>query len=326
MPTTPLRRTITPRIPTYAEDTEAPRSLVRRVPPVKEESTIRPQRGVAGTEAAPAPSPINPIKTPPAGGTPVRPAPARPARPPGMTNTPGSVPSQAQANVDAAKAKLAQVGPGYVGSIHAAPGSYTEARPAGSTPVRSAGPGTAPGHGGIDVRSYTGSLYSPGGPVPNPGYQPQPSAEASADRVLRARFGPPPNERGQIDVSRAPTPPDKYTVQAPRMLGEAVPGATPNETTMNVPPALPPQQQTEAANPLTGDRTAQPEGTTTELPSNAREAGFIQRGQNVPRGTDAAPGGTVGGSGLYARKFASPQSASAYAGYVKRLFGDPQIA
>src|SRR6185369_2333009 len=70
---------------------------------------------------------------------------------------------------------------------------------------------TAPGHGGIDVRSYTGSMwpqYNPRfrsvmEPVPVAGYQRGPSSEEIADRALRARFGAPPNERGTIDVSRS---------------------------------------------------------------------------------------------------------------------------
>ncbi len=93
------------------------------------------------------------------------------------------------------------------------------------------------------------------------------------------------------------------------------------------PPATPPpQQQTEAVYPLSGATSTQPQDTTSQLPNDARQAGFSQRGQGVPRGTDAADGMTVGGTGLYARRFASPQAANIYHEYTKRLFGDPQIA
>jgi len=232
----------------------------------------------------------------------------------------GAQPQTAQQSVDQARQRMQQVGAGYTGSVWSAPGSYTAARPAGAapsggagapvgtaaqpspnptapvrtTPLTPAGPGPAPGRGGIDVRSYTGSMYSRGGAMPNPGYQPQPSAEAAADRALKARFGPPPNERGQIDLSIDP---------------RSRPVA--------------PAQQTEAANPLTGTASTQMEGTSA--PINAGKAmGFTQRGAGVPRGNDASGGANVGGTGLYARRFATPQSAAMYSDYVKRLFGEGQ--
>ncbi len=45
---------------------------------------------------------------------------------------------------------------------------------------------TAPGHGGIDVNSYTGSMYN-GTAQPRAGYQPAPTFEAAADKILSAR-------------------------------------------------------------------------------------------------------------------------------------------
>src|SRR5687768_7844380 len=47
---------------------------------------------------------------------------------------------------------------------------------------------------GIDVKSYTGSMWN-GTATAIPGYSPQPSAEAGADRALTAQFGPSPAER-----------------------------------------------------------------------------------------------------------------------------------
>ena len=61
-----------------------------------------------------------------------------------------------------------------------------------SAALRSANPA------GIDVRSYSGSLYqgnmAPVAAVPG-------AMEATADAALRSRFGPPPNERGAVDVA-----------------------------------------------------------------------------------------------------------------------------
>lgn len=244
------------------------------------------------------------------------------------TRPQGAQPQTAQQSVDQARQRMAQVGSGYTGSIWSEPGSYTAARPAGAapsggagapvgtaaqpspnptapvrtTPLTPTGPGTAPGRGGIDVRSYTGSMwqqYNPanaGAMAPRaiPGYQTKPSAEAAADRALKARFGPPPNERGQIDLSIDPR-------------------SRP----------IAPAQQTEAANPLTGTASTQMESTSA--PVNAGKAmGFTQRGAGVPRGNDASGGANVGGTGLYARRFATPQSAAMYSDYVRRLFGDGQ--
>lgn len=229
-------------------------------------------------------------------------------------------PLTAQQSVDQARQRMAQVGAGYTGSIWSDPGSYTAARPANTAPSPGAnapvgtaaqpspnptqpvraglrmptpGPSTAPGRGGIDVRSYTGSMYRPGA-TPTPGYQPQPSAESAADRALRARFGPPPNERGQIDIAAGTSPVRSVPVTPP--------------------------QQTEAANPLTGTSTTQMPSTTSAI-NPGRAMGFTQRGAGVPRGMDATGGSSVGGTGLYARQFSNPQSAAIYTDYVKRLFG-----
>lgn len=213
------------------------------------------------------------------------------------------------------------------------------------------------GRGGIDVKSYAGSRYAPGGGVPKEGYTPQPTFEDSADRILRGRFGAPPNERGQTDVqpgglvipstkqavdawdktgtpARAAVPPP-YSTPAPAgeevgepagladeageppVAGAASPSIAP-PITPSTPKQPQPQQQTEAANPLTGDRTGQPDGTTAPLPTGTA-AGFSSRGGAVPKGQDAT---TLAGSGLYARRFSNPVAANTYAQFTRRLFGD----
>jgi hypothetical protein len=220
-PATGARRTVVSRVPSYAKDTAA---------------APLPSSGIVGTAAAPSPSSINPIKMPATGMQQTR-TPVRPAM------VPQAPAGSAQDSVNAARAKLAEVGPGYVGSIYGKPGSYTEARPA-PTPVRPS--------------------FSAGGPV------------------------------------------------------RQTPGAS-----LPVQPITPPApQQTEAANPLTGDRNGQMEDTTAAIQDPARAVGFSSRGGGNPRGTDVMPGGAnTGGTGVYARTFASPSSAQVYDQYVRRLFG-----
>lgn len=96
-----------------------------------------------------------------------------------------------------------------------------------------------------------------------------------------------------------------------------------------------PPQQTERANPLTGDNNIPMEGVTTPV----ARAPFVQRGGATPGGQDvaaavktteteddniatsmAATQSRIGGAGSFARKFGSPQSASAYDAYVRRLY------
>ena len=192
-----------------------------------------------------------------------------------------------------------------------------------------------PGRGGIDVKSYAGSRYAPGGGTPIAGYTPQPTADEAADKILRQRFGAPPDERGTVDIARGgPTAaPQQPAYDASEEAGELDPlsdeaGEPPVAGAASIalaPPATPstpkqpqPQQQTEAANPLTGDRTGQPDGTSVPLPTGAA-AGFSSRGAGVPKGQDAT---TLAGTGLYARRFSNPLAANAYSQFTRRLFGD----
>ena len=77
-----------------------------------------------------------------------------------------------------------------------------------------------------------------------------------------------------------------------------------------------PPQQTERANPLSGDNNYPKEDQTTAV----QPAPFVQRGTSVPQGQDVRP--AVGGSGAFRRSFSNPASASAYSSYVRRLFPD----
>ncbi len=195
-----------------------------------------------------------------------------------------------------------------------------------------------------DVNSYVGSRYGhasqgirpPSVLQPVPGYRPQPTAEASADRILRSQFGPPPNERGQIDVARGGlnVPSAAQTAgafeqgqaipqaQVPPVVSRNVPAPVAAPASTPAPQAAPvaPAQQTEAANPLSGTSTTQPGGTTEEL-NPAKSLGFSSRGSVVPGGADAMPSGNVGGSGIYARTFNSPVASGIYNKYVRSLFG-----
>jgi len=102
-------------------------------------------------------------------------------------------------------------------------------------------------------------------------------------------------------------------------------------------PAYRPPQQTERANPLTGDNNFPMEGQTT---APLARAPFVQRGAGLPAGMDAAPAaikdtltedndigtaingtlGRIGGTGAFARKFGSAQSADVYSSYLRRLY------
>lgn len=82
--------------------------------------------------------------------------------------------------------------------------------------------------------------------------------------------------------------------------------------------------QTESNNPLTGDGNEESEGTTDALDAGSA-LGLNRRGTQVPKGTDAAPGQNVGGSGLYARQFPNPKSAGIYDSYVRKIFGGGQV-
>lgn len=82
--------------------------------------------------------------------------------------------------------------------------------------------------------------------------------------------------------------------------------------------AAPPPQQTERANPLTGDNNLPLEGQTTAV----QPSPFVQRGAGVPMGQDSRAPGTpnFGGNGLYRRSFNTPAAAGQYGQYVRAMF------
>lgn len=147
--------------------------------------------------------------------------------------------------------------------------------------------------------------------------------------------------RGGVTVT---VPPGGRAIN-PTAPGASVPAPQP-ALAPALPPALPPSQpaaiqpalntpgmpvkspttaaasQTEGANPLTGDGNAQA-GGTTDIVKPAQALGFAQRGAGTPPGQDAASGKdpNMGGTGLYAKKFSNPKSASLYDQYIKKLFG-----
>lgn len=105
------------------------------------------------------------------------------------------------------------------------------------------------------------------------------------------------------DLGAPPAPP----LTAPAAVPQTAIPATP--TTAAAP-------QTESNNPLSGDTNRAPGGATTSV-NPAQAAGFSRRGSAVPAGNDH-----VGGTGLFARRFSSPQASDLYTQYVRRLFGN----
>jgi hypothetical protein len=82
------------------------------------------------------------------------------------------------------------------------------------------------------------------------------------------------------DVSPSPSPAPNYNTYS----GAAALQHARRLTPVSRPPYRPPQQ-TERANPLTGDNNIQMESTTTAIPRPP----FIQRGTGIPGGQDVAP-------------------------------------
>lgn len=114
--------------------------------------------------------------------------------------TPGT-----QAN-PAARALTGGSAPATAGA-NAGADSANEDESAPVAPVRRAAPiASSTGRPkGVDVNSYSGSMFSEPGSYtaakPVSATAPQETAEQAADKALRRRFGPPPNERGQLDIS-----------------------------------------------------------------------------------------------------------------------------
>lgn len=128
-----------------------------------------------------------------------------------------------------------------------------------------------------------------------------------------------------VVAPRSPFSPSAAMEQAARPTGAIQAAPSPAMGAAARPSPVAPQQQTEAASPLSGDETTQPEGTSAPVPNPGQAMGFSQRGTNVPKGMDAMAG-HVGGSGLHSRRFTSKESAGAYDGFIRRLFsGGAQV-
>lgn len=184
---------------------------------------------------------------------------------------------------------------------------------------------------------------------------PQPSDAGTAPmesrpavpRVPLGRTPPGPNLGGTITSGGttrtfAPSPYNAPrtaagTPASPAALAPALPPALPPTMPAAIQPALPAvggtpvasattsnAQQTESANPLSGDGNAQP-GATSDALKPGMALGVVQRGTSVPRGQDAQPSSNVGGTGLYRRTFTNPKSASIYDQYVRKLFSGTDV-
>jgi len=184
-------------------------------------------------------------------------------------------------------------------------------------PTRPAGAPPAPRTGG--------AVGSAANPSPNPitPVRRAPAAtgaQASVDEA-RARM----QQVGPGYTGSVWSKPGSYTAARP-----AAPAVAAPVTAQPAPAAIRPPQQTEGANPLSGTATTQPEDSTAPIAGvqpqpAAKSLGLATRGAGTPAGQDAAPRDpNVGGSGIYARRFANPQSASTYDQYVRRLFPQNQ--
>jgi hypothetical protein len=79
--------------------------------------------------------------------------------------------------------------------------------------------------------------------------------------------------------------------------------------------------QTESNNPLTGTGNQQAAGTTSEI-NAPQDLGLVQRGSQIPAGSDSVEEGSTEQSGLFARTFQNPKSTDFYGRMVRRLFQD----
>jgi hypothetical protein len=88
--------------------------------------------------------------------------------------------------------------------------------------------------------------------------------------------------------------------------------ATPRAPAMtsSQPQPIPPPITTQPQAP------AEPNERVGATEDPARALGFSRRGAATPRGQDA-----IGGTGLYARRFADRSRADSYDSYVRQLFG-----
>ena len=163
--------------------------------------------------------------------------------------------------------------------------------------------GTAPGHGGIDVRSYAGSRYG-GDTALVPGYQPHETNEQAADNVLNGRAGIAYGSPAAPNITprgNALNPGESAVIAGRAYQGNPTPAAAaaPAARAAAPSPAITPPAR-EANNPLTGDAASVPPGQTQDL--------------------SAKPSMFYGGMGDHRQGFQTQESADIYDGFVKRLF------
>lgn len=168
----------------------------------------------------------------------------------------------------------------------------------------------------------TGKAQTTVARAPQPGGEKRPSTMTYGGETRTLTPTPPRdpsmNSGGTITmggVKRAYAPTPVGTRPTATGFGPVPTGALPTTPTTAAAP------QTESNNPLSGDTNKAPEEETTSI-NPAQAAGFSARGATTPAGSDA-----VGGTGLFQRRFSSPQAAGIYDQYVRRLFGnEPGIA
>ncbi len=196
------------------------------------------------------------------------------------------------------------------------------------------------GSGGMITRSGVTRAYAPTPGVSRPAPSSSGPSQASM-KFLQDGIDP------QVTSPAAPGAPQRTTYDQFLQNNPGSPAATGSLAT---PAARPAPQQTERANPLTGDNNRQPESTTAPVqpPGSALQqsmqgtfndlrgttpatrAPFVQRGAGTPQGQDAAvpnEDDTIGGSmagtqSLIAgsRRFSNPASANIYQSFLQRAF------
>lgn len=184
---------------------------------------------------------------------------------------------------------------------------------------------TSPSPGVSVTQRFASSAYA----GPNAATQPQ-----RPPAPMPARFTPPGSMAPQQMALGKPKP--ASVVPTPVAPGQRPPGGPAPITAKPAPQQAPvagsaaplaPQTQSEEDDPLDGDETTAPGGSTTAV-NPGQSLGFSARGSATPAGMDASHADPlVGGAGLYARRFTNPTSAGLYNDFASRIgqsqgFGD----
>jgi len=191
------------------------------------------------------------------------------------------------------------------------------------------------GHGGIDVNSYTGSMFAdPDGPMgarPIAGYQRPETADEAADNLLKHRAGLP--SRPVYDSSDAKWRTPKQSVVTPQPVAQ--PTGERESAAMEWTRGLASRGNQSAQLALYGfPRTSSP---TPPVTTPAREMNNPMSAPtpvpNRSMTTDLSASGPwvspqqfFGGTGPNRRGFQTQDSANIYDAYVRKLFGDGNAA